>query len=148
MNEQNIQIVQKIYQDFGKRDIPAVLAALSHDVVWSEPANPFNPAGGTRYGHAGFLEWAQIGNQSEDIIVLEPRKILAQNDIVVVTGYMKCRAKATGNIYESDFVHLVTIQDGKVTRFQEFFDTYIAGEAFRINNKEKYNENCIQRKNV
>jgi hypothetical protein len=131
MDEQNIRIVQKIYQDFGKRDIPAILAVLSPDVVWSEPDNPYNPAGGTRRGHAGFLEWAQIGNQSEDIIVLEPRKILAQDDVVAVTGYMKCRAKATGKVYESDFVHLITLKNGLVTKFQEFFDTYIAGEAFR-----------------
>jgi ketosteroid isomerase-like protein len=34
-------------------------------------------------------------------------------------------------VYESDFVHLVTFKDGKVARFQEFFDTYLAGEAFR-----------------
>lgn len=32
---------------------------------------------------------------------------------------------------EQCFVHLVTIEGGKITRFQEFFDTYAAGEAFR-----------------
>jgi ketosteroid isomerase-like protein len=36
----------------------------------------------------------------------------------------------TGKVYESDFVHLVTLADGRVTKFQEFFDTYAAGEAF------------------
>jgi ketosteroid isomerase-like protein len=40
-------------------------------------------------------------------------------------------ARPTGRIYESDFVHLVTFKDGKIVRFQEFFDTYLAGEAFR-----------------
>jgi uncharacterized protein len=131
MNEQNIQIVQKVYLAFSKRDIPAILTALSPDVEWSEPSNPFNPAGGKRRGHFGFLEWAQIGNQSEDILILEPRQFLAQDNTVAVVGYMKCRAKSTGKVYESDFVHLVTIKNGQITRFQEFFDTYIAGEAFR-----------------
>jgi len=36
-----------------------------------------------------------------------------------------------GKVYESDFVHLVTLQSDRVTKFQEFFDTYAAGEAFR-----------------
>jgi ketosteroid isomerase-like protein len=40
-------------------------------------------------------------------------------------------ARPAGRIYESDFVHLVTFKDGKIVRFQEFFDTYLAGEAFR-----------------
>jgi ketosteroid isomerase-like protein len=34
-------------------------------------------------------------------------------------------------VYESDFVHLVQFRNGMITRFQEFFDTYAAGEAFR-----------------
>jgi uncharacterized protein len=136
MNEENIHIVQKMYFAFSKSDIPAIVAALSPEVVWTEPDNPFNPAAGTRHGHSGFLEWAQIGNHSEDIIMLEPRQFLERDNTVAVIGYMKCRAKSTGKVYESDFVHLVTIKDGKITRFQEFFDTYVAGEAFRPNTKK------------
>ena len=34
-------------------------------------------------------------------------------------------------MYKTDFVHVVTFRDGKIARFQEFFDTYVAGEAFR-----------------
>jgi hypothetical protein len=127
----NVEIVQRIYAAFGRRDIPAILAMLSPDVEWGEPPNPFNPAGGTRRGHEGFLEWIEIGRQSEDIVVLEPRKMLVDDDSVAVVGFMRCRAIPTGKEYESDFVHVVTLQAGKVAKFQEFFDTYAAGEAFR-----------------
>ena len=57
--------------------------------------------------------------------------MLTDFDSVAVVGFMKCRAISTGKIYESDFVHLVTIKNGKVIKFQEFFDTYLAGEAFK-----------------
>ena len=57
--------------------------------------------------------------------------MLVDDDSVAVVGYLKCRVKATGRVYESDFVHLVTFRDGKVARFQEFFDTQAAGDAFR-----------------
>ena len=67
-SSQNVKAVQEVYAKFAKRDIPAILAMLSPDVEWGEPANPFNPAGGTRHGHAGFLEWLNIGRQSEDIL--------------------------------------------------------------------------------
>ena len=30
-----------------------------------------------------------------------------------------------------DFVHLVTFKDALIVRFQEFFDTFAAAEAFR-----------------
>jgi ketosteroid isomerase-like protein len=127
----NVRIVQGLYAAFARRDIPAIVDMLSPDVEWCEPSNPFNPAGGTHYGHKGFLEWIEIGRQSEDILALEPRKMLVDENSVAVVGFMRCRAIATGKVYESDFVHLVTLESGKVTKFQEFFDTYAAGEAFR-----------------
>jgi ketosteroid isomerase-like protein len=133
-NENSSEIVlavQEVYAKFARRDIPAILTMLSPDVEWGEPDNPFNPAGGTRHGHAGFLEWLNIGRQSEDILVLEPRKFLSDSDSVAVVGYTKCLAKPTGRSYETNFVHLFTFRDNKIVRFEEYFDTYKAGEAFR-----------------
>lgn len=57
--------------------------------------------------------------------------MLTDQSSVAVIGHMKCLAKPTGRAYESDFVHLVTLRSGKVAKFQEFFDTYVAGEAYR-----------------
>ncbi len=128
---ENLEKVRRLYAAFTNRDIPAILEMLSPQVEWGEPSNPHNPSGGTRLGHEGFLEWARIGQQSEDILVLTPRKMLVDEDSVAVVGYLKCRANPTGKVYESDFVHLVTFEAGKVAKFQEFFDTYAAAEAFR-----------------
>jgi uncharacterized protein len=131
LTSQNINLVQQLYVAFAKRDIQAILVMLSPNVEWGEPENPFNPAAGTRHGHSGFLEWLNIGRQAEEILVLEPRKFLADNDSIAVVGFTKCLAKPTGKSYETDFVHLFTIKENKIVRFQEFFDTYVAGEAFR-----------------
>jgi len=127
----NIELVQSLYQAFAVRDIPSMLKMLSPSVEWGEPPNPFNPAGGTRRGHEGFLEWLRVGNESEEVLVLEPRDFLTNLHSVAVVGYTKCRVRATGREYETDFVHLVLLKDGKVQSFREFFDTFAAAEAFR-----------------
>lgn len=127
----NIELVKQLYYAFSKRDINAILELLSDDIEWGEPENPYNPAGGTRKGHDGFMEWINIGKDAEDILVLEPQRFLCDEDSVAVIGYMKCKAKLTEKIYESDFVHFAVIKDNKINKFQEFFDTYLAGEAFR-----------------
>lgn len=127
----NIALVQQLYGAFAKHAIGAILNVLDANVEWGEPPNPFNPAGGTRHGHAGFLEWLNIGKQAEEVLQLEPRKFLVDGDTVAVIGFTKCLAKPTGKIYETDFVHVITVRDGKVTRFQEFFDTFAAAEALR-----------------
>jgi uncharacterized protein len=134
---ENVNLVQRLYGAFASHDFETMLAMLNSDVVWKEPENPLNPAAGTRHGHAGFLEWLKIGKESEDIVILAPRQFISQGNSIAVVGYMKCRAKATGKEYESDFVHLVTVKDGKIALFQEFFDTYSAAEAYRPESSEK-----------
>jgi ketosteroid isomerase-like protein len=121
----------RLYRLFGERNIRAILDMLSPDVEWCEPSNPFNPCGGMHRGHEGFLKWADTGRHAEEILVLDVHKMLADEDTVAVVGHMKVRATVTGRIYESDFVHVVTLRGGKVLKFQEYFDTYVAGEAFR-----------------
>ncbi len=79
----------------------------------------------------GSLEWVNIGRQSEDVLELRPTKFLADYDSVAVVGHARIFAKPTSEIYETDFVHLITVREGKVVKFQEFFDTFAAGEAFR-----------------
>lgn len=129
--DKNIELVKQLYLAFSRKDINSMLELLSKDIEWGEPENPYNPAGGTRTGHSGFLEWLNIGRNAEDILVLEPKRFLCDNDSVAVIGFMRCQTKTTGKVYESDFVHFVVIEDGKIKKFQEFFDTYAAGEAFR-----------------
>ncbi len=129
--DERIRLVQEVYAAFSRGDIDSILGKLSEDVVWSEPENPFNPAGGTRRGHKGFLEWIRIGHEAEEIELLEPRRFLVDQSGVAVAGHMRCRVRATGRMYESDFVHLLTMRGGRISAFQEFFDTHVAGEAFR-----------------
>jgi ketosteroid isomerase-like protein len=131
MSHPNIEIAQQLYAAFARRDIPAIVQMLSPHVEWGEPAHPFNPAGGTRYGHAGFLEWLKIGREAEEILALTPMKFLTDHNSVGVVGHTKCLANPTGKTYERDFVHLITFRESRVNRFQEFFDTFAAGEAFR-----------------
>jgi uncharacterized protein len=57
--------------------------------------------------------------------------LVAQGDKVVALGNYAWRVKSTGLEYETDFVHVFTVRDGKVTRYQEFMDTAVVGGAYR-----------------
>ncbi|MBW7838549.1 MAG: nuclear transport factor 2 family protein [Chitinophagaceae bacterium] len=127
----NIEIVKSLYKAFEAKEIDKVLELLHENVEWGEPDNPYNPAGGTRHGHKGFLEWITIGKKNEEILELHLVRFLTDNNAVAVNGHIKCKAISTQKIYESDFVHIVEIENKKIKKFQEYFDTYIAGEAFR-----------------
>jgi len=76
MTSSYVTQVQGLYVAFAKGDVAALLAQLSPDVEWGEPENPFNPAAGTRRGHAGVLDWLRIGHAAEEIEVLTPQRFL------------------------------------------------------------------------
>lgn len=128
---QNIEFVQALHSAFAARDISRMLLALSPSDEWGEPSNPFDPAAGVRHGHEGLLAWLRVGNAAAEGLVLQPTDCFANTQSVAVVEYTKCRVRATSIEHETDFVHLVTLKDGKVQRFQEFFDTFAAAHAFR-----------------
>jgi uncharacterized protein len=124
-------IVEAAYRAFAARDIEALLALLGPEVEWGEADNPHIPSAGTRRGTSGVVEWLQVGNATEEIVSFDVRRILVDGDTAAVIGHTVVRARPTGRTYAMDFVHLVTVVEGKVTRFREFFDTWAAAEAFR-----------------
>jgi ketosteroid isomerase-like protein len=128
----SLALVRAAYRAFAARDVETLLGMLAPDVIWGEPPNPFIPSGGTRIGLAGVREWLRVGNESEAILAFEPSRFLADGDSVAVVGRTKVQARPTGKVYDTDFVHLVTVAHGRIVRFQEFFDTWAAAEAFRV----------------
>jgi ketosteroid isomerase-like protein len=124
-------LVEQAYGAFAARDIPALLGLLDPAVEWGEADNPLIPAAGMRSGIDGVLEWLRIGQETEDIRAFEVRRILVDGDMAAAIGRTVIVARPTGRAYELDFVHLVTVADGRIVRFVEFFDTWAAAEAFR-----------------
>ncbi|MGH9820493.1 MAG: nuclear transport factor 2 family protein, partial [Pyrinomonadaceae bacterium] len=76
-------------------------------------------------------EFFKLLNESEDISYFEPKEFIAQGDKVVVLGRSKAVVKSTGRSYETDWVHIFSVHDGKITSFHEFFDSAAATRAFQ-----------------
>ncbi len=129
--QENTELVQRIYGSFRDGDIPAMLDALSEDVEWVVPEVEGVPGRGTWRGPEQVGEFFRILSDTQEPRQLELREFVAQGDKVVVLGHYVWHVKATGKEWESDFVHALSVRDGKVTRFQEYTDTAVFGDAFR-----------------
>jgi uncharacterized protein len=128
---ENTQLVQQAYRDFQNGDIPALLDALSEDVEWVVPEVEGVPGRGTWRGPEQVGEFFRNLSDTQESRQLELREFVAQGDKVVVLGHYVWHVKATGKEWESDFVHALSVRDGKMTRFQEYTDTAVFGDAFR-----------------
>ncbi|MEP7074995.1 MAG: nuclear transport factor 2 family protein [Acidobacteriota bacterium] len=129
--ETNIAVVQNAYEKFGTGDIPGLLTLLTDDIDWSTPHVENAPFAGNRLGLQEVGEFFKLLGESEEFSYFEPTEFIAQGNRVVVLGRSKATVKTTGRTYETDWVHLFTVHEGKITNFHEFFDNAAATRAFQ-----------------
>ena len=129
---QNVSVVQDAYAAFGRSDIPALLGYMTDDIHWQPVIGTAKhvPFSGDRQGKASVAEFFRQVAESEDFEQFEPREFIAQGDKVVAIGHYRAQTKATGRTFESDFVMVFTLRDGKVAGFQEFTDSAAINAAF------------------
>ena len=131
MSEQNKQLVTQAYESFKSGDIAALLGLLSDDVAWQLPETENVPFAGKRSGREQVAQFFQSLGESQDVLQFEPQELIADGDKVVSLGQYKWRVKATGREYGSDWAHVFTVRDGKITGFQEYMDTASAAAAYQ-----------------
>jgi ketosteroid isomerase-like protein len=127
----NTDIVQSGYEKFNSGDIEGLLEMLADDVLWQTPEIENARFSGNRQGRVAVAESFKQLSESEQFTRFEPLEFIAQNDKVVVLGEAAATVTSTGSSYETPWVHIFTIRDGKVTEFQEFYDTAVATHAFQ-----------------
>ena len=118
----NKELISGLYENFAAGDVPAVLAAFSDDIEWTE-ADGF-PLAGTYTGPQGVLEgvFMRLGDFSDNWGVVVDR-LIADGDTVVADGKYTWNHKETGEPCEARMAHVWTLSDGKATAFLQHVDT-------------------------
>ena len=124
MSEQeNVDVVRKGYEAFGRGDINGLLAQLDPDVEWRTPGPADLPTAGQRRGHDAVQEFFQTLSGLVETLRFEPKQFIAQGDMVIVIGDDTSRVRATGTTLEIRFAHAFTVRNGTVVAFEEYIDT-------------------------
>ncbi len=123
MSEDNLDVVRRGYDAFGRGDIDALLELFDEQIQWVTPGPSELATSGRRTGRQEVGQFFASVNELFDVQRFEPRDYIAQGDRVVVLGVEAARVRSTGKMLELDWVHVFTMRTGKVIAFQEFFDT-------------------------
>jgi ketosteroid isomerase-like protein len=126
----NIEVTRRLFAAFGAGDVPAILDLLDDEVLIEFYGPPAIPYAGTYRGRAEARRFFETVLASVDIHRFEPEEFLADADKVVVTGCLRLSARSTGREIESDFVHVITVRNGRWLRFRDFMNTAVAAAAF------------------
>jgi len=130
MNDQeNVGLVQRAYQSIKAGDIQSLLNSLAEDVQWQLPEMKNVPFAGKWQGREGVGQFFSRVSEVQEVVAFEPAEYIAQGDRVVVLGRFLMHIKTTGRDVESNWAHVWTVKDAKVTRFYEYVDTAAVSRA-------------------
>jgi ketosteroid isomerase-like protein len=121
-------IVGKIYELFGKGDVPAILEHVSEDARWDrweknaaqDKGVPYLQARKGKQGAADFLASLAAVEMREFTV----GGILAGGNQVCAEIVIEFKVKATGKLLRDEQLHLWTLDDrGRVVAFRHYLDT-------------------------
>lgn len=130
MNEQESKrVAERMYETFNSGDVEGFLNLFSEDADWDSPKIENIPVETKFKGRENLARFISDLNEHEEVLQIEPREYIVQGERVVIIGDYRVRSRKTNREYGSDFVHIVTVRDGEVTDFLEFFDNAAAGRV-------------------
>lgn len=130
MNElENTKIAAQMYETFMAGDVQGFMNLFSDEASWNSPEIENVPLNGKFSGRENLAAFISGIDNYEEFLKFEPTEFIAQSDRVVILGNFLARSKTTDKQYATDFAHIITVKDGKITSFLEFFDNAAAGRA-------------------
>ena len=117
------EVVKKAYDAFGRGDVAGILALCAAQVDWEFVGPPKLGYAGKRRNHAEISDFFSKVHELDDMQAFEPREFIEMGDNVAVLGWEKATAKDTGKAFESEWAHVFTVHNGKVTRWRGFYNT-------------------------
>ncbi len=132
VEEENVSKVKRLYDSFRRLEVHSIMDMFADDAVMHGPApSGVLPWGGTHNGRSGVAQFFKALGESLEPQQFDLNDFIAQDNKVVVLGYQKGRAKPTGRLYETEFVNVWTIRNGKFIEFRVYNDTAALVESLR-----------------
>ena len=132
MTEQdNVRIVQKVYEAFSRNDHAAILDTLADRFEWHHRGAPLVPWGRSRYTKEEVRSFFGELQEAVEVLGLEIQKYVAQDDTVVTLGTFKGRSRKTGKEFDDPWAMVWMLKDGKIRSFRAYEDTQAISTACR-----------------
>jgi len=132
MSQENINVINRVYEAFGRRDFDAVLEDFDPTIVWiaavNSPLADRSPYRGLDEVREQALTRIAAGFERLTVRVDE---VFGAGDKVVALGFYDGVYKPNGKRFQAQVAHIWTLANGKAVKFQQYVDTYQLAESFR-----------------
>ncbi len=131
-DQQNVALVQKVLEAFGRGDVQTILDSLTEDCEFYNPGPANIPYTGTHKGHAEIRQRyfePLLGTQNSADLKID--QFVAQDNTVVAIGRYKAKVNATGKPIDTSVAIIFQIQGGKIQKNMVLGDTDSLAESYR-----------------
>jgi uncharacterized protein len=132
MSQENIAIINRIYEAFGQRDFDSALNLFGATIEWvsavNSPLADRSPYRGLDEVREGVFMRIAAGF---DRLTVKVDEMFSADDKVVALGFYDGVYNANGKRFQAQVAHIWTLADGKAVKFQQYVDTYQLAESFK-----------------
>ena len=122
------ETVQAVYTAFGNGDMPRVLELMDPEVLLLTPVLPWSH--GEYRGHEGLLDHVESQREALAEWTSRPDEFVISDDLVVALGVSSGTCKETGRSFTGRFVHIWSVEQGRVVRLRAHMETAMLTRAF------------------
>jgi ketosteroid isomerase-like protein len=124
------QVIERFYQMYARKDIPATMQLLDPQVEM-HPAENFIYATGHPYVGPDEIRYSIFTRIDEewDGFTATTEEILGAGEVVIARGRYRGTYKITGTVINAEFVHVFRFKNGKISVWQSYTDTAQFKEA-------------------
>jgi cytochrome c553 len=124
-------VVERLYRAFDSGDLATVIGLIADEATWTYYGPDYVlPFAGTFHGPRGVADFFRIVGETLTDPRAGQREFLVSGNHVTVPGWEESTVKSTGGRYRVDNVHLFTVENGKITKFEEFINSSDVVEGF------------------
>jgi uncharacterized protein len=118
-----LDVVKQAYEAYGRGDLPALLDLIAEKTDWKFIGSASLPYAGLWTDRKEVADFFTALAHADQTDVFEPREFIDAGEHVTVLGWTKVTARDTKKTFDSEWVQVITVQDGKITRWRGFANT-------------------------
>jgi uncharacterized protein len=133
--DQNVATLETLYDAINRADMHAILSLQADDVEWRGPI-AFPDLAGPHHGHEGVRTYAERVSDAWQEFTVDAERFVELGDRVLVLTRERGRGRISGiEVQSQPTAHLWTLRDGRVVRFQVFWDREEGLRAAGVNRR-------------
>ena len=125
MSDNNVALINEIYDAFNRRDYEGVLTHFVSDFEWvaaeNSPLADQSPYHGIDRVRTGVFD--RIAAGFERLEVAPDEVFTGDGGHIVVLGYYEGRFREATAEFRTQVAHIWTVRDGRAVKFQQYVDT-------------------------